>query len=52
MLSGDELYDDDITSGPYTPELDDFEEYNRNEAADYSREDERENEYHDDEEQG
>ena len=52
MFSGDELYDDDITSGPYTPELDDFEEEEQAEADDYRYEDERGDEYHDDEEQG
>jgi hypothetical protein len=36
MYAGDEDYGDDITSGP---EPDDFEELNRNEAADYAHED-------------
>ncbi len=40
MYSGDEDYDDDVTSGiGHQPEPDDFDEYNRNEADDYRDED-------------
>jgi hypothetical protein len=38
MYSGDELYDEEVTSGPYDPERDDFDAERQDIEDEYDRE--------------